>query len=425
MSAQPYDTAPEETPQAPPLAAYAPQAQAAVDILPVTGGRKPRQPEAEPEPYPQGVDPTWGAPAPVNPWTGVPSTDPPAAAPGATEVVVAVEPQPTAPVPPPPPAPSAPTHTPLVYAGAIPPPVSVPVFPGGGLPPAVTPAANPTAYDDADGSAPPAKRFLGMQLRRPRRGDAPADGETVELGPEAPVAAWPTDVGLPVVATAEPATPAPWGVPVATAAEALVELPMFLAPADSVPADLPAEPMPVDVTPVEAPVASAVEAPVEAALESPVEAAQAPVEAVAQTPLPLPELVAPPVPVPAADDELRSLRLSAEASDARRTAAEHRADNAVAYAQQLQAELTQVTTDLEGRLQASETRCRTAANEAQDWQIRHREAQAQIAELATSLAGAEQRLAEVRAERDELMVQLEEATEPTRDADEVAAELDA
>ena len=186
--------------------------------------------------------------------------------------------------------------------------------------------------------------------------------------------------------------------------------------------------MPVDVTPVEAPAEAVAEAPAEAVADAPAEAvAEAPVQAVAEIPLPflLPEPVAPPVPVPAADDELRSLRLSAEASDARRTAAEQRADNAVAYAQQLQADLTQVTADLEGRLQASETRCRTAANEAQDWQIRHREAQAQIAELATSLAGAEQRLAEVRAERDELMVQLEEATEPTRDADEVAAELDA
>ena len=43
--------------------------------------------------------------------------------------------------------------------------------------------------------------------------------------------------------------------------------------------------------------------------------------------------------------------------------------------------------------------------------------------LATSLSGAEQRLAEVRAERDELMTQLEEATAPS--LDDVAAELDA
>jgi chromosome segregation ATPase len=129
------------------------------------------------------------------------------------------------------------------------------------------------------------------------------------------------------------------------------------------------------------------------------------------------------MPLPAADEELRSLRTSFEASEARRTAADQRADNAVAYAQQLQAQLTQVTADLEGRLQAAETRTRTVANEAQDWQIRHREAQAQIAELAMSLAGAEERLAAVRDERDDLMTQLEQATDPSRD--EVAAELDA
>ena len=61
-------------------------------------------------------------------------------------------------------------------------------------------------------------------------------------------------------------------------------------------------------------------------------------------------------------------------------------------------------------------RVRSTANEAQDWQIRHREAQTQITELAASLAGAEQRLADVRAERDDLMAQLEDATNPDREA---------
>ena len=41
---------------------------------------------------------------------------------------------------------------------------------------------------------------------------------------------------------------------------------------------------------------------------------------------------------------------------------------------------------------------------------------------AASLAGAEQRLGEVRAERDELMTQLEQATEPVREGE--VAELD-
>jgi len=141
-------------------------------------------------------------------------------------------------------------------------------------------------------------------------------------------------------------------------------------------------------------------------------------EPVAAAPVP----VVPLLPVPPADDELRSMRTLVEASDARRAAAEHRADNAVAYAQQLQAELTRVQTELEGKLQAAEVRVRSAANEAQDWQIRHREAQAQITELATSLAGAEQRLGDVRAERDDLMTQLEEATSPDREA--VAEQLE-
>jgi chromosome segregation ATPase len=84
----------------------------------------------------------------------------------------------------------------------------------------------------------------------------------------------------------------------------------------------------------------------------------------------------------------------------------------VAYAQQLQAETAGVREDLEGRLRAAEARARTAANDAQDWQIRHRESEAQVQELAQSLAGAEERLAGLRDERDELLAALDDATNP-------------
>jgi nicotinate-nucleotide--dimethylbenzimidazole phosphoribosyltransferase len=432
MSAQPYESAaPEGGAVAPPPEAYAGQAQATVDVLPATTGRKQNKPEPTPHDVPAAdfqaappVDPTWGAPAPVDPAWGSPVAQEPPAQP----VEPAVPAQPVETTPP----------GPLVYAGAIPSPVPVPIFPGGGVPVA-DPAAEPVQDVQAE-AAPSAKRFLGMQLRRPRRGEGAVDGP-VEPGPQAPVAAWPTDVGLPVVATAEPAVPTPWGAPVgldeAVADGHLDVAPVEAAPVDATPADL----APVEAAPVEVAAVDAV--PAEPVAVGPIAvepvAAQPVVEPVAAEPVVVdPQLaveagfaVEPsfaveavtPVPAPAADDELRTLRTSLEASDARRVAAEHRADNAVAYAQQLQAELTEVRAELEAKLQAAEVRIRTVANESQDWQIRHREAQAQIAELANSLSGAEQRLAEVRTERDELMVQLEEATAPV--SDDVAAELDA
>ncbi|MFI5100077.1 MAG: hypothetical protein ACHQE5_06130, partial [Actinomycetes bacterium] len=200
MSAEPYDADPGAMPQA----------QAAVDILPVQAGRKARQPE--PEPVQPAVDPTWAQPStPVNPWTGdaaQPVADQPVADQPVADQPVAEQTAPEQPVAGPPaagPAPAGPS--PLVYAGAIPPPVSVPVFPGAGVP-----VTEPT---DADTATPGAKRFLGMQLRRPRRADGTPDEQEAQLaGPPAPVAAWPTDVGVGVVADAEPATPAPWGPPV-------------------------------------------------------------------------------------------------------------------------------------------------------------------------------------------------------------------
>ena len=159
---------------------------------------------------PAGVDPTWGAPAPLDPTWGapVPEAAPVAEAPMAEAVPVSEA------------APVSETTgpAPLVYTGSIPPPVSVPVFPGAGVPSAEVPTAEPVPVpsgetaDDVQGDAPSAKRFLGMQLRRPRRGDV-LDENVGEAGPSAPVAAWPTDVGVAVVATAEPAAPVSWGPP--------------------------------------------------------------------------------------------------------------------------------------------------------------------------------------------------------------------
>jgi hypothetical protein len=80
----------------------------------------------------------------------------------------------------------------------------------------------------------------------------------------------------------------------------------------------------------------------------------------------------------------------------------------------------QVRQDAEARTTAAEAAARTATNSVQEWQIRHREAEATISELAASLAGAESRMAELhqqvaalQAERDDLTSQLDAATSPT------------
>lgn len=338
MSAELYadPTVPGEVP-----APLAPVASPAVDILPSTGARKGRHPEPEPEPAVPFdlVAPHEPAAVPVNPWTGT------------------VLPTPDAP-----PAPPAPVAPPAPSVLAAP----------------EQPAA------PADGEALSAKRFLGMQLRRPRRTEDPADQATqpqTEAAPEMTVAAWPTDVGVPVVADAEPVHHG-WGGPPPFAYSAVDAV-------DAADAPHAVDEAPADELPVEAPEAPAAEAPVDVAVV--------------------------PVPVPApqpADGELAAVRTLLEASEARRMAAEQRGDQAVAYGQQLQAELTRVREDLEGRLRAAETRARTAANDAQDWQIRHREAETQVEELAQSVSGAEQRLADLRIERDDLLASLEEATKP-------------
>ena len=426
---------------------YGPVAQPAVDILPALSGRKGR-PADEPT-APEPVDPTWAQPGPqalgpvpaVNPWNGM------------TQSVSAetqpVETQTAAPAAPPaPPAPygsavqapvqapfaAVPAQAPVQPAVQAPvPPTQVPVFPGA-MVSAVPLTQNPMIIPSADSADPavPAKRFLGMQLRRPRKEGAPPDPDQQYAGPPAPVAAWPTDAGVSVVADAEPATPR-WAPPIA------------YAPLDAPPAEAPrayAPPVEAPITyapPVEAPMAYAppVEAPPVEAPPSEASLPAAPVPDAApvsdaapasgsqpfafhdQPALPV-QATAPaataPVPLPAEDDELHKLRALLEASEARRSAAEHRADQAVGYGQQMQAELARVTADLEGRLQAAEIRIRSAANEAQDWQIRHREAEVQVAELANSVGGAEQRLFELRVERDGLLAALEEATNPDRAA---------
>ena len=220
--------------------------------------------------------------------------------------------------------------------------------------------------DDVQGDAPSAKRFLGMQLRRPRRGDL-LDENVDEPGPSAPVAAWPTDVGVAVVATAEPAAPVPWGPPAEPADSEPVGLrrprpragsagarshrpPSSLAPSRLPPSRLWSPPLSSrsSAEPVVAAEQMVSAEPRRGRADSP---ARAVVAARARGGL---EPVATPVPVPAADDELRALRTPLEASDARRVAAEQRADNAVAYAQQLQAELTGCGRTSRPRLQAAE-----------------------------------------------------------------------
>ncbi len=79
----------------------------------------------------------------------------------------------------------------------------------------------------------------------------------------------------------------------------------------------------------------------------------------------------------------------------------------------------QVRQEAEQRTAAAEAQVRTLTNSVQEWQIRHREAEATITELAASLAGAEGRMAELsqqlsatQEERDDLISQLDAATSP-------------
>jgi hypothetical protein len=363
----------------------------AVDILPAKVARKTKgtpevAPQAEPllEASPQG----WAAPAPhapVNPWSDAPAQAP-AGAP--TEATLASFPPPAAAAPAAAPAAAAPTLVPL------------PVQP-----------VQPTAEVPAPATADAPKKFFGMQVRRPKK---PVEAEPVDdalavtpppfagheiLDPDAPVqevrsatyeavvapvAAWPTDVGVSAVADAEP-TQAAGG---------------YSAPAQFAPIDLLAAP------------------PVEAATAAPA-SAEVTAEAVAVEAAPLaPTPVVEAPTAPSADAaEAAALRAQLGVSESARLAAENRADQAVAYAQQTQARLQQLESDGQARIQAAESKARSAANEAQDWQIRHREAEATIAELAASLAGAELRMSELASQRDELLASLDAATAPDHSED--------
>ena len=338
-----------------------PLAQPAVDILPVAPSRKGKQapadveapgaPTALPAPAPpsefEAAVRTAPAPEqPVNPWTGAP-TDPAASYPAATTLPI-----------------DTPPALPVAAAAAL----------------AVVPD---TSAPEATANAP--KKFFGMQVRRPKKS---AEAEAAEAPGSAappafdavvaPVAAWPTDVGVPVVADAEPHAAA--GGYATPAAFAPIDL-LAAAPVGT----------PVEVVPSTAPFA--------------------PVAPVAEAP-------APSAPAPN-DAEVAALRALLEASEAQRLAAENRADQAVTYAQQTQSRLQQLESDGQARIQAAEAKSRTAANQAQDWQIRHREAETTISELAASVAGAEQRLSELRAERDDLLASLEDATAPATDTSQV------
>jgi hypothetical protein len=327
-------------------------AQPTVDILPATVARKTLFGVELPTASEPAAEPAW-APVPtgaVNPWTGAP------AAPAPAPMPESVGPAPLAPPP-------------LVPPPLVPPPLA---------PPAVARPASPEADQGPD-----ARRFLGMQLRRGRRADAePQPGYPQPVSPQAPLAAWPTDLGGAVLADAEPAAayvpPAPWGGPVVTEGEP--QHAVDLGPTDAPPTDAP---------PAEAP-------------------DEAPVQALA----PVIPLAPEPAPQHSADDEVRALKALLQTSEGQRAASEHRAEQAVAYAQQAQAELQQREASFAAQVQALEVRARTLANEAQDWQIRHREAETQVTELAQSVANAEARLAELRGERDELLAALEEATSP-------------
>jgi hypothetical protein len=346
----------------------------AVDILPAKPVRKGKgsgEVEPAPEPLLEASPQGWEAPAahaPVNPWSDAPAGPP-------VDATLATFPPPA--------------------ALAAPSPVPVP------------PVADPVAPPAAE--AP--KKFFGMQVRRPKK--APETVDTVEgplpVAPQAnaghevldpaapvqevrsatyeavvaPVAAWPTDVGVSAVADAEPSE-AEGG---------------YTSPAQYAPIDL------LSAPPAQAPT----QAPAEPAVEAHTPAAPAMVPVAA--PVPTPVVEAPMA--PSADAaEAAALRAQLGMSEAARLAAENRADQAVAYAQQTQARLQQLEADGQARIQAAETKARSAANEAQDWQIRHREAEATIAELAASVAGAEQRMSELASQRDDLLASLDAATAP-------------
>ena len=122
--------------------------------------------------------------------------------------------------------------------------------------------------------------------------------------------------------------------------------------------------------------------------------ADPPTDAPAKALVPAAEIVGLAPAMPDHTEEVRAMRALLEASEQVRQAAE-------------------------ARTEAAESQLRTVTNSVQEWQIRHREAEATITELAGSVAGAEGRMAELhsqlsalQAERDELVSQLDAATSP-------------
>lgn len=212
------------------------------------------------------------------------------------------------------------------------------------------------------------KKFLGMALRRPKKDaeTAPIDALVPATQPQTQVWVPPTNNAAPVPEFSPPAPLAAWPTDVAMPVVANAE-----------PEHLAAQP---DQPPMQPAVPTAVEGIGEGA--------------------------------PAAEAELQALRALLAASEAGRLEAENRAALSVTYAQAAQAQLTEAGNQAKAKLDAAQAQARSAAGEAQDWQIRHREAESTIAELAISVASAEQRLGELRSERDDLMTSLEDATRP-------------
>jgi hypothetical protein len=247
----------------------------------------------------------------------------------------------------------------------------------------VAPAPAPAVSEPAETPAP--RKVFGMTVRRPRKDPAPEPSVTTG-----------SDFPVPPVALPAPAVASPLALVVA----------------------LPTHP-PLQAPPVEAPIELA------PPIKAPVGQALVPADAPVGPPVQL-DLIPPPPPAPAGDpavEEVRALRTLLEASEnarafaeSRASTAEARATHAEGYAAQVaahvaqsQSRATQAEALVEAaelkarmaqsesvtRIEAAEQQARTADSEAEDWQIRHREAHQALEELAASLGAAEGRLAEV------------------------------
>jgi len=232
-------------------------------------------------------------------------------------------------------------------------------------------------------AADPAPR--GRRARRARGGDADASPLLAPSMSAALDTAWsPVPVGLPVPQGQAWAFPAPPGEASMAAPAAAMAAPAVI-PAAAAP---PAPAAPVD--------------------PAPAMSADPPATTVEQL---APADLVPPVPATGAGDErARALQALLDASERARGEAELRAEQATSYAHQVHAQAEQMRAQAESaravataatvRAETAEAAARTAANETQDWQIRHREAEATIAELAASVASANERIAQLQTDRD-------------------------